>query len=66
MPNETTARKVRGCTGKKRHATAGDAVVFALRASRHLGPLRPYKCGACHYWHLTKDTEGRGWIANHG
>lgn len=47
---------VRGCTGKKRHLTAGDAVAFASHASRNIGPMRPYECTNCGGWHLTTEV----------
>ena len=28
-----------------------------VTAARHGLPLRVYKCGACHHWHLTKQQE---------
>lgn len=45
-----------GCTGKRRHASAEDAVGFAARMVRHTGSVRPYACQHCGGWHLTGHT----------
>lgn len=54
-----TKPRIRGCTGKKRYRSASDAVVFASRASRKLGAMRPYACPHCRYWHLTTEVTRR-------
>lgn len=51
--NKQTVARVAGCTGKKRHRTAGDAVGFACRTARMSAGVRPYECSACRGWHLT-------------
>lgn len=44
------------CTdcGKTSFPTQGAAYAAALRLSRHVGPIRAYKCPGGHGWHLTR------------
>jgi hypothetical protein len=49
-----------GCTGKRRHRTAGDAVAVASRMVRRTGSVRPYECRHCRGWHLTSQTSRVG------
>jgi hypothetical protein len=57
--NHPVTKGLRGCTGKKRHATAGNAVAFASRMVKRTGSVAPYECQHCKGWHLTSRTPGR-------
>lgn len=41
-------------SGKKQYHTYSSAVSVAVQRSRHVGPLRVYRCPECKKWHLTK------------
>jgi hypothetical protein len=43
------------CQRKRRYVTREEADAAALRADV---PLRAYKCGLCHQFHLTSRTKG--------
>jgi len=57
--------EIRACRGKKSFLTKGSAILEHIRkqqkglleppVSEYLHFLKPYCCGYCGYWHLTKD-----------
>lgn len=48
------AAVAKGCGGKRKRSQ-WEAIAAAVRLSAVRGtPLRPYQCGRCGSWHLTK------------
>lgn len=55
-PPQTGKTKCKPC-GKTTFPNVHAAYAAALRLSRHLGPIRAYKCPHGHGWHLTRLRE---------
>lgn len=48
---------LRGCTGKKQHATGELAMQHALATQTRYGIRRVYQCKHCNQWHLTSHPD---------